>query len=202
MYALALYAPGDDEDKLPGSLPPETASEIKSIDAMRRAIEACAPIERWQFDGVRIRYQTLLKTGSTEPALEEVVRGRLEQLKRLEQAARAAAAIQTILAQSHRRDRDLVHSKRQRNTSATRRVTLYQAVGFMQPSTQKVDGRKLFVLIGKNGKTVAFLDIPPGLDPDPALARRVGVRGVVHYDEDLQSRLITVRDLEPLESRR
>ena len=132
----------------------------------------------------------------------EVVRGRLAQLERLEQPARAAATIQTILAHSHRRDRDLVESKRQRDTSAKRRVSLFQAVGFMQPSTQKIDGRKLFVLIGKNGGTVAFLDIPPGLDPDPALARRVGVRGVVHYNEDLQSRLITVRDLEPIESRR
>ena len=37
----------------------------------------------------------------------------------------------------------------------------------MQPSSQKIDGRKLFVLIGKNGGTVAYLDIPPGLDPEP-----------------------------------
>ncbi len=82
------------------------------------------------------------------------------------------------------------------------RSRAYQAVGFMQPSAQKVDGRKLFVLIGKKGATVAFLDIPPGLDPRPALARRVGVRGVAHYNEELHSRLITVRDLEPIEPNR
>jgi hypothetical protein len=72
----------------------------------------------------------------------------------------------------------------------------------MQPSAQKVDGQKLFVLIGKDGGTVAFLRIPPGLDPDPMLAQKVGVRGVAHYNEDLQARLITVRALEPVESRR
>ena len=73
-------------------------------------------------------------------------------------------------------------------------------VGLLQLSAQQVDGQKLCVLIGKNGGTVAYLHIPPGLDPDPMLARKVGVRGVAHYDEDLQSRLITVRTLEPIES--
>ncbi len=82
------------------------------------------------------------------------------------------------------------------------RSRVYQAVGFMQPSSQNIDGRKLFVLIGKDGGTVAYLDIPPGLDPDPGLSRKVGVKGVAHYNEELHSRLITVRDLEPIESKR
>ena len=45
----------------------------------------------------------------------------------------------------------------------------------MQSSAQKVDGRKVFALVGKNGGTVAYLDFPPGLDPNPVLARKVGV---------------------------
>ena len=65
-----------------------------------------------------------------------------------------------------------------------------------------IDGRKLYVLIGKDGSTLAYLDIPPGLDIDPLLAHRVGVRGQPHFNEDLGTRLITVRDVEKLESRR
>ena len=38
-YSVARYAPRDNEDTLPDGLPPKVASEIKSIDAMRRAIE-------------------------------------------------------------------------------------------------------------------------------------------------------------------
>ena len=78
LTSVARYAPGDDEDALPDDLPPAIASEIKSIDAMRRAIETGGPIERWRFDGVRARYQALLKTGSGEPAVENAIRVRLD----------------------------------------------------------------------------------------------------------------------------
>jgi len=74
--------------------------------------------------------------------------------------------------------------------------------GYIQPSSRRSDGHKLFALIGGEGKTIAYLDIPPGLDPDPYLAQRVGVRGQSRFDEDLGTRLISVRDLEALESRR
>ena len=169
---------------------------------MRRGIEAGGPIERWRFDGVRARYEALLKKSAGDPAVEEAVRVRLERLGQLEQAAKAAATIQAILAQSHRRDRDVAALKRRLQTSTARHSRGYQAIGLLQLSAQQVDGQKLCVLIGKNGGTVAYLRIPPGLDPDPMLARKVGVRGVAHYDEDLQSRLITVRTLEPIDPRR
>ncbi len=65
-----------------------------------------------------------------------------------------------------------------------------------------IDGRKLYVLIAKDGSTVAYLDIPPGLDIDPLVAHRVGVRGEPHFNEDLGTRLITVRDLETIGARR
>ena len=57
------------------------------------------------------------------------------------------------------------------------RARAYDAVGFVQPSARRVDGHKVFALIGGDGSTIAYLDIPPGLDPKPLLARRVGIRG-------------------------
>ena len=71
------------------------------------------------------------------------------------------------------------------------RARAYDAVGFVQPSARKVDGHKVFTLIGRNGTAIAYLDIPPGLNPEPLLARRVGVRGQAHWSEDLGTRLIT-----------
>jgi hypothetical protein len=193
---------GDEGDALPADLPAAIASEIRSIDAMRRAVESGGPIERWRFDGPRAKYEALVKKSLGQPAVENVVRARLARLEQLEQAAKAAATIQAILAQSHRRDREVVALKRRLRTSTARRSRDYQAIGLLQASAQQVDGQKLCVLIGKDGGTVAYLRIPPGLDPDPMLAHKVGVRGVAHYDEDLQSRLITVRTLERIESRR
>jgi hypothetical protein len=201
-HLTARYVASVEDDPPVDSLPPAFASEIKSIDAERQAIVAGAPIERWRFDRVRARYQAVLKKGSAEPAVAEAIRLRLARLGQLEEAAKAAATIESILARSHRRDREVVEVKRRLKTTTARRSRAYEAMGYMQASAQNVDGQKLFVLIGKNGKTVAFLRIPPGLDPDPMLARKVGVRGDAHYDEDLQSRLITVRTLEPIETRR
>jgi hypothetical protein len=204
VYVPACYASSDDENLLPDKLSPAIASEIRSIEAMRRSIMTGGPIEQWRFETVRARFKALLKTGASDPAVEEVIRVRQARVTRHEQAAKAARTIQTILAASHRRDREVAELERQLQSATAGHFhsRVYQGVGFMQPSSQEVDGRKVFVLIGKNGATVAFLDIPPGLDPGPLLARRVGVCGVAHYDEELHSRLITVRDLESIESRR
>jgi hypothetical protein len=198
------HAPAQDEDALPENLPPAIASELKKIEAMRVEIETGTPIERWRFDGVRARYQGLLKTASGEPEFEGAIRVRLERLSQREQAAKAAATIEGILAQSHKRDSEVVELRRrlQKSAGIHARFRVYEAVGFMQSSARKIDGHKLFVLIGKNGGTVAYLDIPPGLDAEPVLAHKVGVRGVAHYNEELHSRLITVRDVQAIEARR
>ena len=75
---------------------------------------------------------------------------------------------------------------------------MYREVKRMYVQRQ-VDGRRVYALIGPEGVPVAYLDIPAGLDARPVLAKRVGVRGSVSYDEHLGSRLIAVRDLEALE---
>jgi hypothetical protein len=200
----ARHAPTDDEDALPENLPPAIASELKSIEVMRVEIETGTPIERWRLDGLHARYQALLRTASGEPAVESAIRVRLERLTQREQAAKAAATIQAILARSHNRDSDVEKLRHRLQASAgiRTRSRAYEAVGFLQSSAQKIDGQKLFVLIGKSGGTVAYLDIPPGLDPGPVLERKVGVSGVAHYNEELQSRLITVRAIQAIEPRR
>jgi hypothetical protein len=175
---------------------------LERIDAVHRAIVASQPIEQWRFETVRVGYQGLLKRVGNRDDLEEAIRSRLARLTRHEQAAQAARTIESILARSHRRDHE-VAQVRQRLTQLERtRARAYDAVGFVQPSARKVDGHKVFSLIGGDGSTIAYLDIPPGLDPRPLLARHVGVRGQAHFSEDLGNRLITVRDMESLEARR
>jgi hypothetical protein len=184
------------------NLPPGIASEIERIEAAHRSILQGQPMERWQLEPVRARYQELIKTASDNPAAEEAIRVRMAEVTQQEQAAKAARALEVLLAESHRRDRSVAEIGKRIAAAARTHNSAYQAVGFIQPSAQKADGRKLYVLIGATGMTVAYLDIPPGLDPDPLLSQRVGVRGSPHYDEDLGTRLITVRALESLESRR
>ena len=89
---------------------------------------------------------------------------------------------------------------RERRVAAAARwhARAFSARGYVQASTEMIDGRKLYILIANDGSTIAYLDVPPGLDIDPLLAHRVGVRGEPHFNEDLGARLITVRDVEKL----
>ena len=183
-------------------MPAEIASELERIDATYRAILASQPMEQWRFETVRVDYQALLKRAGDRLEVEEAIRSRLAGLTRNEQAAQAARTIESILARSHRRDGEVARMRKRLAQLERARARAYDAVGFVQPSARKVDGHKVFALIGGDGSTIAYLDIPPGLDPEPLLARRVGVRGQAHFSEDLGTRLITVRDMEGIEAKR
>ena len=181
---------------------PEIAAELQRVDGIYQVIIASQPIEQWHFETVRAGYQALLKRSGDQEGLEEALRTRLNRLTRHEQAARAARTIDSILANSHRRDREVAAVRKDLARLERTRARGYDAVGFIQPSARKVEGHKVFALIGGQGSTIAYLDIPPGLDPQPFLARRIGVRGQTHWSEDLGTRLITVRDLENFEARK
>jgi len=173
--------------------------ELKRIDGMLQAIVTGQPVENWQLADVRAGYQTLLKT---HPGLEESLRSRLAQVTRYEQAAKAARRIISIVSKSRRRDEEVAKVERKMAASAQESQRLFDAVGFVQPSSRMVNGRKVYALIGREGTAVAYLDIPPGLDPEPLMAHRVGVRGQSRYNGDLRTRVIAVSDLENLEPRR
>ena len=128
---------------------------------------------------------------------------RLARVTRDEQAAQAA---RTIEDDPRREPSPRPGGRRRRSGVWPRRATLmpeaFSAVGYMQARPRKSTAASSIVLIGKDGSTLAYLDIPPGLDIEPLVAHRVGVRGDPHFNEELGSRLITVRDLETIESRR
>ncbi len=183
-------------------MPAGVAAEIGRVNAMHRAILTGQPIEQWRFEAVRAEYQAILKRSGDNPAVEEALRARLARVTRHEQAAAAAREFQDVLARSRRRD-DEVAQLREPVAAADRYHSVtYHAIGYVQPSSRLLDGRKLHALIGPDGKTVAYLDVPPGLDVESLGTHRVGVRGTVHYNQDLGTRLITVRDLEPVGTRR
>jgi hypothetical protein len=183
-------------------LPPAVAAEIDRIDAMHRAMLTGQPVEQWRFEAVRADYQAILKRSGDIPAVEEVLRDRLARVTRHEQAAAAAREFQEVLARSRARDGEVAQLQRRLAAVDRYHSVTYHAIGYVQPSSRQLEGRKLHALIDADGKTVAYLDIPPGLDVESIGTHRVGVRGTVHYNQDLGTRLITVRDLEPVGTRR
>ncbi|MGO9918625.1 MAG: hypothetical protein ACLQIB_28505 [Isosphaeraceae bacterium] len=194
--------PGIRAENSAENLPAGIASEIANVEAMHRAILSDQPIDQWRFETVRARYQAILKRAGANPAVAEAIRGRLARVTQHEQAAGAARTIQTILARSHRRDSEVAAAERRRSNPGREQPRAFSAQGLVKPSARMVDGRRLYSLVGPDGLMVAYLDVPPGLDIEPLLTHRVGVRGVTHYNEDLGARLITVRDVEPIETRR
>ncbi len=188
--------------RAPSSWPPGVSAELQRIDGIYQVIIASQPIEKWRFETVRAGYQDLLKRAGDQLDLEEALRTRLNRLTQHEQAARAARTIESILAKSHRRDSEVAAVRKNLARLERTRARSYDAVGFIQPSARKVDGHRVFALIGGQGSTIAYLDIPPGLDPEPFLARRIGVRGQTHFSEDLGTRLISVRDMESIDARK
>ena len=202
VYLAARYATSVAENPPLEGVSAAVAAEIKTVDATHHSIRTNQSIAQWRLDAVRSSYQAILKRAGNDPHVEEAVRVRLAQVTRDEQAALAAKTIEDILGQSHRRDQEVATQKRRVAAAGRSHARTFSAVGYMQASIEKIEGRKLYVLIGKDGSTLAYLDIPPGLDIDRMVAHRVGVRGDPHYNEELGSRLITVRDLETMESRR
>jgi hypothetical protein len=183
-------------------LPPDIKAEIDSIESMALSIKKSRPPGQWQFEPVRARYQDLLKRPGNNAAVEDAIRARLADLTRFDEASAAARKIDAMLAASHDRDQEVSALERRLAGAARTHARAFNAIGFVQPSARSIDGHKLYALIGKNGSTLAYLDVPPGLNVEPLLAQRVGVRGVPHYNEELGARLITVRDIETVGARR
>jgi hypothetical protein len=175
-------------------------AEIKAADDMHRSMRINESVSHWQFDAVRSKYESILKkaSGSGDHAVEEAARARLAGLARDERSAEAARTIESILAQSHRRDREVAADERRVAAAVRSHARAFSARGYVQASTEMIDGRKLYILIANDGSTIAYLDVPPGLDIAPLLRKRIGVRGEPHFNEDLGARLITVRDVERL----
>lgn len=173
------------------------AAEVAAIEAEHRAA-LDPPVDRWQLAPVRSHYEALLKR-TTDPAAARALRGRLDLVARHESVARSARTFETILQRSRRRDGRVAMTMRAVADLDRPRRGGFLAEGLVQPSSRQVDGRRVYALIGSDGAPVAYLDVPPGLDARSVISRRAGVRGSVRYDENLNARLIAVRDLEPLD---
>ncbi len=192
----AAYAPPQAE----APTAPEVAAAIAQIDSTHRAIVR-GPIEQWRLEEVRQRYEALLKS-VTDSSSGNAIRARLDEVARNEAIASDTRQIETLLARSRRRDGIVALHERRLADAQMPRTRPYNIVGLIQASSRKVGGQKVFALIGRDGSTQAYLDIPPGIDVKGLMTHRVGVRGAVHYDEALRSRVISVREVEALDAER
>jgi hypothetical protein len=180
--------------------PAGIAADLAPIDALHRSILA-EPMDRWDLEPARRRYTALLARVS-ESTATAAIQARLDRLDREAEIAQAARKFTNLLNRSARIDREVNQA---RTTLEEARIATdrgFDARGLLQASSRKVEGEKVYALIGSEGRTTAYLSLPPGIPAQSLLARKVGVRGTVRYNAELGARLITVRDLEELEKSR
>lgn len=189
---LALVGPTPAESTLPAEL----GAALPPIEAMHRA-QLRLPLDQWNLDPVRQRYQALLDH-ETDAAARAALRARIERVARQQSLAQSARAFESLLAQSRQHDRDLVRVRDQPAPPIPTAPEPFDGEGLLQPSSRQVDGQLVFALIGSRGQTAAYLSLPPGIAAETMLGQRVGVRGRVRFNESLRSNLIYVRELEAL----
>lgn len=175
--------------------------DLKRIEGMILAITTERPVERWDFQTAREECQALLDRANDAPELEARAKALLADIDRYQRAASSARRFIAIVGESRERDEEVARVSRALEVAASKRRRAYDAIGFAQPSSKLVKGKRVYALIGREGSAIAYLEIPPGLDPDPLMSRRVGVRGRARFDADLGTRVIAVSDMEALEAR-
>lgn len=171
--------------------------ELARVEARHRAVLA-APLDSWSLESVRGEYEALAAraAGATE---REAVALRMRQLERQRAAARAARRLAELAASTRRRDEELAAIGHRLGELATGATAAYEAEGLLQPTSELVDGRRAYVLVGDDGRTETYLLAPPGLDLSRYVAARVGVRGDSRFHDVRKARVITVREIEPLD---
>jgi hypothetical protein len=189
----SLFSAGPAID--PTVLPPEHAGAIARIEEEHRRILR-GPIESWNLQRVIQGYQAL-QGRVNDAAARVALDGRLAKAENQARAAAAAREFAEILQRSRRRDGQQRALEEKQAASPTEDRP-FDAVGLLQPSSKLVEGERVYMLIGPEGRSVAYLRPAPGVLVRPLVGRRVGARGTVRYDEYLRAEVIQVLTLEAL----
>jgi len=173
--------------------PGEDDADLAQIEAALRDATR-GPVHEWRLDAVRRQTRTILDRAATSPALS----AKAEQVDRLQDMAEAARRFQAVVDRGRARDAE-VSANRVPAARIEEEPGPYVGRGLVQASSKTTEGQRLYALIGRDGRTQAYLDVPPGLDIAGRVGTRVGVRGQATYNAALRARLIKVRDLDPLD---
>jgi hypothetical protein len=173
------------------------ASALDQAEASHRAV-LVLPVEAWRLDAIRGEYRAVHDRAVT-PEERAIAQSRLDQLDRQMAVSKAARELAALADRGRRRDGEVAALKRQLAELAGAAESPFETRGLLHRSSRLIDGRRAYVVIDDDGRVAAYLHVPPGLDADRLVARRVGVRGEPRFDEDLRERVIWVRTIEALD---
>ncbi len=172
-------------------------NELATLDARHR-VAVSGPVDQWDLVVVRKGYEDLLARVEDD-AERSLVAERLRRVDLQREVAAVAGEFQSRLRASRARDQDLSQARKKLDDQTGGKRREYAAVGILQRSTETLEGSRLYVLIGQDGRFSAYVAIPPTLSISGLLGTRVGLVGEVHYRQELNLRMIEVRDIDLIE---
>lgn len=175
-------------------VPTDFSRALAQIDSKLKW-ERHRPMEEWRLEPIVQSYREAAARAPDRRSMD-LVASRIEETERLIGLSRSAKSFRALLDKSRTRDERMLALERKRAHEERSRGVDYDATGLLQPTSQIVHGQKAYALIARDGGVACYLLIPPGVDPNPLTAHRVGVRGAVHYDEDLRAKLIDLNEIE------
>lgn len=189
----SVAAVGPPVEDLP--LDPDFRAALGQAEARHRGALA-QPIESWSLDAIRAEYQRLPAHSIPE---KQAVDSRLAQIDRQVQVAKTARELAAAVGRTQRIDREVAAINAQIAEVTAERDLPFEVKGLLQSSSTLVDGRTAYLLIDDRGRTAAYVVVQPGLSVDALLARRVGIRGESRYHGELKARVVTARQVVPLD---
>ncbi len=175
----------------------EFSSRLAAAAARHRRILA-APIESWSLQAIRKSYEALLND-ARDPAEQEIARVRIAQVDRQVELARIVRELSDVLARTQSIDAEITALHDELRRLAPDSDAPFEATGLLQSSSTFVDNKTAYLLIDEAGKTAAYVVVQPGLNVEPFLARRVGVHGESRYNASLKARVVSARQVVPLD---
>jgi hypothetical protein len=193
------------EDEVPEVVIPTTQpailAEIRELDA-RYAEAAKLPLEEQPLEQLKQEYAAKLVIAEADPTLASTVdalRARVTAITFRQEALQDLLALQAMREEKTKRQKVLEQEERELAERAEQaRVTVYEAVGQLQPSTLQVGAGSLFRLCDPaTGRTLIYLRAEG--DVAKSLARNieqfVGIKGETAIDEDLDLKFIKVSEV-------
>jgi hypothetical protein len=193
-----LFSLGPNIDE--GQLSAGFRERLKPAEAAHR-FQLRLPLESWSFDAVKQSYKDLLTIASS-PQEKQVAQARLDQVYHQESLARTARELAVAIERARRIDSEVAAVRSKLVELAENKDAPFEAEGLLQSSSTLVEGRKAFLLIDAKGRTEAYVVVQPGLSLETYLARRVGIYGESRYSPTLKSRIVTARQVVPLDDLR
>lgn len=205
----ATEPPVDMEAAAPDEVPevvvpttqPAILAEIRDLDA-RYAEAAKLPLEEQPLEALKQEYAAKLAIAEADPSLASAVdalQARVNAITFRQEALQDLLALQAMREEKAKRQKVLAEEERELAERAEQaRVTVYAAVGQLQPSTLQVGAGSLFRLCDPaTGRTLIYLRAEG--DVAKSLARNieqfVGIKGETATDEDLDLKFIQVSEV-------